>query len=193
MVAPFRLIPPRADRPALLTLLAVTSVATVACGASASGANRPLPSYAGHAIELFDDVIEPEAVGLDLEQVTDPRTDALLRERTQLSDAALRVRITTLTEKSEGAQPLFQLGVRILETVAGPFPPPDNFTVTVRAGSPSMGIVKNLESAIIGRSFVAFVRAFVLSDGERELHFHLAPDTKPEVAAVREAMQKNEH
>jgi hypothetical protein len=186
-------VPPRANVPVLPRLILATSLATFACGASASGANRPLPSYAGHATELFDDSLEPNAVGLDLEQLTDPKSDALLRERAQLSDATLRVRVTTLTEKSDGAESLFQLGVRILETVSGPFPPPDDFTVTVPARSASVGIVRNLANVIVGKSFVAFVRAFVLSDGERELHFHFAPDTKSEVAAVRDAMQKNEH
>jgi hypothetical protein len=185
-------VPPRANVPVLPRLILATSLATFACGASASGANRPLPSYAGHATELFDDSLEPNAVGLDLEQLTDPKSDALLRERAQLSDATLRVRVTTLTEKSDGAESLFQLGVRILETVSGPFPP-DDFTVTVPARSASVGIVRNLANVIVGKSFVAFVRAFVLSDGERELHFHFAPDTKSEVAAVRDAMQKNEH
>jgi hypothetical protein len=184
---------PRVDSSALLTLLAAISLVTTACGASATEANRPLPSYAGHATELFDDAIEPRAVGLDIEQSADPRTDALLRERAQLSDGALRVRVSTLTEKTDGPESMFQLGLRTLETVAGPFPPPDDFTVTVHARTPSIGIVRNLESAIVGKTFVAFVRAFVLPDGDRELHFHFAPDTKPEVEAVREATQKNEH
>jgi hypothetical protein len=184
---------PRVDSSALLTVLAAASLVTLACGASGAGANRPLPSYGGHATELFDDAIEPRAVGMDIEQSVDPRTDALLRERAQLSDASLRVRVNTLTEKSDGTDSMFQLGLRILETIAGPFPPPDDFTVTVHARTPSIGIVKNLESAIVGKTFVAFVRAFVLPDGDRELHFHFAPDTKPEAAAVREATPKNEH
>jgi hypothetical protein len=174
------------------TFLAATFLAAFGCGAVAD-VNRPLPAYAGRAIELFDDAIEPEAVGLGLEQRTaEPRSDAQLRERVQLADAALRVRVMTLTEKSEGADSQFQLGVRILEKVAGPFPPPDDFTVVVHARSPSVGIVKNLEGSIVGKTFVALVRAFVLPDGDRELHFHFASDTKAEVAAVREATQKSE-
>jgi hypothetical protein len=177
----------------LLTLLAGLSLWAFGCGGAGAEAKRPLPSYAGHAIELFDDGIEPRAVGLDLEQPTDPRGDALLRERAQVSDAALRVRISTLTEKQDGAESLFQLGVHPVETLAGPFPPTEDFVVTVRAKTPSVGIVKSLENAIVGKSFVAFIRAFVLPDGDRELHFHFAPDTKPEVAAVREATRKSDH
>jgi hypothetical protein len=176
---------------AALAALAGLALAGSGCGAAA-GSNRPLPSYAGHATELFDDGIEPAAVGLDLEQATSPRTDALLRERAQVSDAAMRVRIADLTEKQDGADSIFLLGVHPLETLAGPFPPEGDFTVTVHPRTPSVGIIKSLNNAVVGKTFVAFVRAFVLSDGDRELHFHFAPDTKPEVAAVREATQKTE-
>jgi hypothetical protein len=165
--------------------------AFLGCAGANTDATRPLPTYAGHAIELFDDGIEPRAVGLDLEQMSDPRSDALLRERAQLSDGALRVRISTITEKQDGIESLFQLGVHPVETLAGPFPPKEDFVVTVRPHSPSIGILKSLENAIVGKSFVAFVRAFVLADGDRELHFHFAPDTKAEVAAVRDATPKN--
>jgi hypothetical protein len=176
----------------LASALSSSLALALGCGGS-TGANRPLPSYAGHATELFDDAIEPGAVGLDLEQMAIPRTDALLRERAQVSDAALRVRITTMTEKQDGAESMFQLGVHPLETLAGPFPPDGDFTVSIFPKSPSIGIVKNLSNAIVGKTFVGFVRAFVLSDGDREVHFHFAPDTKPEVAAVKEATTKNEH
>jgi hypothetical protein len=177
----------------LLSTLAGVSSLALGCAGSGAGANRPLPSYAGHAIELFDDAIDPKAVGLDTDVRADPRSDALLRERAQVSDATLRVRVTTLTAKHDGSDTLYQMGVRTLENLGGPFPPDGDFTVVMGPRSASMGIVKNLEDAIVGKSFVAFIRAFVLPDGDRELHFHFAPDTKPEVAAVKEAMPKSEH
>jgi hypothetical protein len=172
---------------------ALSSPTLLGCAGSASGANRPLPSYAGHSVELFDDAVEPKAVGFDLEVRADPRGDALLRERAQLSDASLRIRVTTLTAKHDGPDTFYQLGVRTVENLGGPFPPDSDFTLTMGPKSASVGIVRNLEDAIVGKAFVAFVRAFVLPDGDHELHFHLAPDTKSEVAAVREAMVKSEH
>jgi hypothetical protein len=186
-------------RPRVVTLLALLSLplslplllSLGGCAGANADASRPLPSYVGHATELFDDGIEPGAVGLDLEQVNNPRTDALLRERTQVSDAALRVRISTITEKQDGSESQFQLGVHPVETLGGPFPPKEDFIVTVRPRTASIGIVKSLENAIVGKSFVAFIRAFVLPDGDREVHFHFSPDTKALVAAVREATQKS--
>jgi hypothetical protein len=162
-------------------------------GAGSSGANRPLPSYAGHSTELFDDTIEPRAVGLDLEQWSEPRTDALLRERAQVSDAAMRVRIGTLTEKQDETNTRYQLGMKIIETLAGSYPPADDFTVTIDAKNPSAGIVRTLQDGIVGKTFIALVRAFVRPDGDHELHFHLAPDTKAELEAIRAATTKAEH
>jgi len=179
-----------ARRPAALLAPLLLGAAALGCAGSASAVSRPLPSYAGRAVELFDDAIEPAAVGLELERPADPRGDALVRERAQVGDASLRVRVQTITAKHDGPDTFYQLGLRTLEDLGGPFPPEESFVVTLGPRSPSVGIVRNLEDAIVGKSFVAFVRAFVLPDGDRELHFHLAPDTKPEAAAVREAMQQ---
>jgi len=177
-------------RLALAPVLAVVSLSAFGCGSSS--ANRPLPSYAGHATDLFDDAVEPKAVGLLVDEPADPRSDSILRERAQLSDAILRVRVTTVTAKHDGSDTSYQLGLRTVENLGGPFPPDDPFTVTMGPRSASLGIVKNLEDAIVGKSFVAFVRAFVLPDGDRELHFHFAPDNKPVATAVRAAMTKKE-
>jgi hypothetical protein len=177
----------------LPSVLAVLSLPVLGCAGSAGGANRPLPSYAGHALDLFDDSIEPKAVGLEADQRADPRGDAMLRERAQLSDATLRVRVSTLTTKHDGAETFYQLGLRTIENLGGPFPPEAAFAVSMGSRSSSLGLVRNLEDAIVGKSFVAFVRAFVLPDGDRELHFHFAPDTPAEVAAVKAAVSKTEH
>jgi hypothetical protein len=52
--------------------------------------------------------------------------------------------------------------------------------------------MKNFESRLVGYGFVAFVREFATPTGERELHFHLAPDTKEVKAAVSDALALGE-
>ena len=79
------------------------------------------------------------------------------------------------------------MGLRTLEKLAGPFPPAETFELNVGTASPSAGLLKGLEGQIVGKTFVAFVRAFVRPDGDQELHFHLAADSKIEVASVRDA------
>jgi hypothetical protein len=157
------------------------------CTPSADGPHRPLPAYAGHAIELFDDTIEPGAVGLTLDGVLDPKADRGLRERTQVGDAVVRVRATTITSKQEDNGVRYVVGLRTLETIAGQFPPGETFELWVGPTTPAAGILKPMEQQVVGKSLIVFVRAFVRSDGDQELHFHIGPDTKDEINAVRDA------
>lgn len=167
---------------------AVGLLAGCGSGKDPNAPSRPLPTYAGRAAELFDDAIEPAAVGLDFDKSYLPKSDALLRERTQLGDAVLRVRVSTVTAKNDGPTATYQIGLQTIEKLTGEHPPTPTFTVQIDKSSESHGIMKNFESRLVGYFFVAFVREFVRSDGDRDIHFHLAPDTKEVRAAVTDAM-----
>jgi len=156
-----------------------------ACGGDA--AERNLPAYAGHATELFDDVIEPRAVGLELNVTSVPRSDPVLRERTQTGDAVVRVRVQTVTQAGTGRDMVHHLTLETLEQLAGERPPPHEFTVRLDQSSPSAGIVRSLETRLGGKTFIAFVKAFT-AGGERQYHFHLASDTKDVRDAVTESV-----
>ena len=171
-------------------LSAVTLALVLGCGSSRdpNAPTRPLPGWSGHAVEVFDDSIEAAAVGLDLDRGYNARGDTMLRERAQLSDAVRRVRVTTVTAKSDGPDSLYTLGLNTLEELAGKHPPPAQFNVVVSKSSEAHGIMKSFESRLVGQTFVAFVREFVRPDGDRELHFHLAPDSKDVKLAVGDAV-----
>lgn len=169
-------------------------VFVAACGGETP--NSKLPVYERgpnatpaqrHAAELFDDVIEPRAVGLELNITSTPRSDAILRERTQIGDAVVRVRIETVTQSGAGSEVRHQLVLKTLEKLAGEHPPEGDFSVTLDDSSPSIGIVRSLETRLGGKTFIAFVKAFNLG-GERQYHFHLAPDAKDVRDAVAEAV-----
>ena len=159
------------------------------CGGEAVSPRRPLPSYAGHAKnELFDDAIEARAVGLELERPPlSPRRDPLLRERTQTGDAVLRVRIDTVTARDDGVNERYDLGLRVLDKLAGAEDVPVEFTVQIDNNSPSLGIVRSFRGRLGGKVFIAFIREFARPDGDPETHFHLAEDGKAVELAVREA------
>src|ERR1017187_10205943 len=96
-------------------LLAALALSLSGCGGTESGANSPsraLPAYSGHQAELFDDGIDPKAVGLDYDGALDPRLDTKFRERAQLSDAVLRAKIETVTVRGEGAEARYDLAFR---------------------------------------------------------------------------------
>jgi hypothetical protein len=157
------------------------------CSGSATNTNRPVPPYSGHSADLFDDVIEARAVGLDPETGKSVRGDPVFRERVQLADAAVRVRVDTITVKQEETGATYQIGFRVMDKLAGVHPPGESFTVAVDKSGPSAGILRSYETQLVGKRFIAFVRLFGKSDGDREYHFHLSPDTKDVAVAVHDA------
>ena len=161
-------------------------------GPPAEAPKRPLPTYAGHAAELFDDAIEPRAVGQDIDPANAPRADPLLRERAQIGDAVMRVRVSTVTAKQEDTGTTYQVAFHVVEKLTGRFPPDDGFGVTISKESPSRGTLATFEGRLIGMQFIVFLRAFVRPDGDQELHFHIAPDSKDELQAVKDAVALND-
>lgn len=178
----------------------------ICCGAGAEPAREPGPSlspYSGRATELFDDIIEPSAVGYQGGDSNGSHTsDALLRERTQTGDAVIRARVVTVTSEPEARGDGWRIGLRSLETLAGKASPAaladGEFTFVVNGDAPAAGIVRMLEARLVGTTFVVFLRQFehvkgpgAQDDGDRpppsELHFHFAKDDKDELAAVHVA------
>jgi hypothetical protein len=196
------------DMPMLSAALLVSLC--ICCGGAADGSlapvapATPLLPYAGHETELFDDVIEPSAVGdaaaaAGAGSSAFAKDDPLLRERTQTGDAVVRARVVTVTSGSEERGDGWRIGFHTLETVAGKRPPDDEFTFVVDRRAPAAGVVRMLEAHLVGATFVVFVRQFVPSDhgapadgsgvdaAPAELHFHFAKDDKDELGAVRQA------
>jgi hypothetical protein len=154
--------------------------------------------YSGHDAALFDDAIEPVAVGYGSYGTVDtgssPKNDMLLRERTETGDAVVRARVVTVTSDPEASGAGWRIGLHVLETVAGKRPPPNDLTFVVGGTAPAAGIVRTLEARLVGTTFVVFVREFGRapnpndeSGDERgaELHYHFARDDKDELGAVR--------
>jgi hypothetical protein len=171
----------------VLAGLAAVVVATAACGKGASGPGRDLPPYNGHSVDLFDDGIDPDAVGFQVAPGEPPMSDTRLRERTQTGDAVVRARVMTVTEKREEKRHTWQLGMHTLERLAGSGPLDDDFTVEVEDTDPGAPMVHAFEGGLVGKTFVAFVRAFARAGepDEWDEHFHLAADS----AAVKQAVQ----
>jgi hypothetical protein len=174
-------------------------LALVACGGGTPGArnpDRPLPPYTGHAAELFDDGIEPSAVGYPADPTVNPVSDTRVRERTQIGDAVVRARVTTVTSKSEERGRAWQIGLHTLERLAGSGPLETDFVLTVLPNDAAAGIVHGFEARLVGAKFVAFVREFARDKappGEAgDLRFHLAADSADEVKAVKEAVLREQ-
>jgi hypothetical protein len=170
------------------SLAAAMGLALACGGPDANSPNRPLPPWEGHESELFDDGIDPRAVGLNLDDTRTPQSDDRVRERTQTGDAVVRARVDTVTEKRSGEGSEYWLGLRVVEKLAGEHAPPDEFVVRFDKGSPSTGIVRSLDSRLGGKTFVVFVKEFKGPDNEPRFYAHLSADSKDVVAAVKDAM-----
>ncbi|HMJ52158.1 MAG TPA: cobalamin ABC transporter substrate-binding protein [Polyangiaceae bacterium] len=169
------------------------ALSAVACGSRAAAAPSPqnFPVYAGNAVQLFDDRIEPTAVGL-ADVADNPRTDAVLRARTQRAEVVARARISTVSVDSAGGRPVYRLRFTFVEplVVSRGFSG-NQIEIAVRDDSPAFGIVKWLDTRLIGHSFVAFFHRFA-GNYEPEVRFHLSPDDPQVLAAVRDASALNE-
>lgn len=179
-------------RRAVVAAFLASSLLGCSGGAGTGGAGRAVTPYSGRQADLFDDTIEPAAVGLDFDKSYSPRLDKVLRERVQVGDAVLRVRVSTVTTKTDGPDAIYQLGLHTVEKLAGDHPPPPDFTVQIDKSRESHGIMKSFEGRLVGTSFIAFVREFAHPAGDREVHFHLAPDTREVRAAVSDALLMGE-
>jgi len=183
--------------PGGLELRALATVATLAgtlasCGGGTPDArnpDRPLPPYIGHATELFDDGIEPTAVGFPMDPSGSPLGDTRVRERTQTGDAVVRARVRTVTSKVEDRGLSWQIGFHFVERLGGTGPLEADFTLPVLASDPAAGIVHAFEARLIGKTFIVFVREFSHAGSPQgdpgDLRFHVAADSADEAKAVK--------
>jgi hypothetical protein len=88
----------------------------------------------------------------------------------------------------DGVDVEYVISVKMVEKLGGA-DLPEEMSVYVGKQSPSLGIVKSLDSRLGGKTFVAFMKEFRGPDGEPRWHFHFSPDTKDVVAAVKEAYE----
>ena len=104
-----------------------------------AGADAGLPRWEGHAVELFDDNIDPAAVGLSLEGPS-PRSDAHLRERAQTADVVARVRVQTVTVDSIAGDQTYHLGVQVgVPTLTQAKVPDRSFELSIKPASGASG------------------------------------------------------
>src|SRR5262249_53104289 len=147
---------PRSKRAQAFACVLVLAALGSACGGgNADSPGRAVSPYSGRQADLFDDTIEPAAVGLDFDKGYAPRVTKTLPQRAQVGTAANRVIVATVTAKKDGPEATYQLGLHTVEKLAGKNLPPTDFTVQINKASESHGIMKNFESRLIGYAFVA--------------------------------------
>ncbi|HEY4118844.1 MAG TPA: cobalamin ABC transporter substrate-binding protein, partial [Byssovorax sp.] len=169
-----------------LFLALLASVVSTSCVPAQRGASTAstLPRWEQHDREVYDDNIDPAAVGLSLEGPS-AYADKFLRERAQTAEVVGYMRVDTVTVESVGDAKRFRLGVRVATPTLGKSKVEErDFELEVSAGNPLLGA--GFEQRVRGKKFIGFIHRYADDMGESTVHFHLSADT-PEVArAVQE-------
>lgn len=182
-------------RPASLLAVALLAAAVApACSESPTETRSPaalgLSPWVDRARIVFDDNIEPAAVGVAMD-VPSARGDKFLRERALTADLVSRLRVQTVTIETVGDDSTYHLGVQVATPTLAPDPRITEKTLelVIRTTTPAYGIAKALDQRMQGLTFIGFISRFASPDGsEVDLHWHLAPDTADVAEAVKEAV-----
>ncbi len=169
-------------------LIPLACVVMAACGGTNSDANVPVgsfPRWEGEQRSLFDDQIDPTAVGLAMDGRS-AASDPLLRRRAQSAEIVARMRVQTVTRDTVGARTSYTL---ILQVGMPPLLPlkfqAQTVELLITPATGAFGIVESLEASLRGRTFTGFVRRFAGVEAP-ELHWHLAADNAEVAQIVQE-------
>lgn len=177
-----------------LAALLVAGVAAPACSDPGTEVRSPaalgLPPWDERARAVFDDNIDPAAVGYTMDTPS-ARADKFLRERAQTAELVARMRVQTVTIDTIGDDSTYHLGVQVGSPTLAPNPKIEDRTLelVIRPASPAFGVAKALDQRMQGVTFIGFVHRYASADGsEVELHWHMSPDTGEVAGAVKEAV-----
>jgi hypothetical protein len=143
------------------------------------------PPYDGQLRDLFDDEIDPAAVGLAMDG-SSPANDPLLRLRCQAADIVAQLKVQTVTRDSVGAKTTFVLALQVGQPPLMPSKMEERHVeLSINPEMGSFGIVQNLEASLRGKTFIGFVKRFRSDDGP-VLHWHLTADNEDVAQVVHE-------
>jgi hypothetical protein len=178
----------RATLPLSLMVSALT-----ACGAPQNpqaAALAALPPYKGRDTELFNDSIEPAALGMAMDR-PHFRGNQEFRERAQAAGFVGMAKITTVTVDKVEDRSTYHLR---LTRVGAPFAGSDTSTtvdIDVRPHSAAYGLIHQVQTRAQGKTVTAMWKRY--REGEEAVvHYYLAPDDAETVAAAKEAIALHE-
>lgn len=177
------------NRRTLMTLCGTSLVSGAACGGRPDEPEAPdisnLPPYQGQLAQLFDDGINPLAVGVALDAAT-AAEDPMLRPRMENAELVARVRIQTVTVDVVGAVSRYTLGVQVGQPpLIAPEIDDIGFEFDVGPEQAAYSVLESMGDRLRGRTFVGLIRRFAGRRG-LEHHFHFTADVQEVHDAVRQ-------
>ena len=89
--------------------------------------------------------------------------------------------------RDDAAGNRYDIGIRTIEQLTGGDTLPEHVVLRVERSSAGFGILRNFETRLGGKTFIATMKSFVRPDGDPETHFHFARDGKDVQKAVLDA------
>ncbi len=167
--------------------------AGAALGAVACGPPRPttapkaekFPAYGAAEAALFGDTIAEDFLGGERPQPI--HEDERLFRRVERADSVFAARITTVDRDSQGDEgPHFSLTALPVGPVLAGRAEETAVTLLVPPASASYSWVRSLETALVGRPLILFMKRYN-DAGAARIHWHLEPDVLPVRMAVERA------
>ncbi len=142
--------------------------------------------WEGRFKSLFDNGIEPAAVGLSLDGST-PEEHPLLASRVPDAEIVAILSIQTLSSDSFGVQTRYTLTMQVDgQPLIPAHTSQRRFELQVLRGMPGFGIVERLGTELRGRKFIGFLRRFPGNEGP-QWRWHLTAATRAVAEVIRTA------
>lgn len=167
----------------LCTCLCIT---TTGCGAAVLGPNSAeLEPWQGQLQQLFDDSVDPSAIGLAGPSFS--TAQGALHQRADKADYIVFARAVTVSTQGVDQALCYVISLRIEpEPIVGRKPPFDSLELVVTQDNPTFSLVQARDIQLTGTKFVAFLRFFPGSP-DPMIHWHLARDGQDVVHAIKNA------
>lgn len=171
-------------------MILVACAAATGCaryrGRAKAASTGDLPPSAAEESPLFDDRIDPAAVGV-ADVTTQQDDEAALRGRARQANLVARMRVQAVSLESLNQQACYRLQFSVIgEPIVQRAFRERTFEVLLDPNAPAYNTVRWLDTAMVGKTFVGFVRQ-VTGDGPPILRFHFSRDDAGVLRTVEEA------
>lgn len=169
------------------TFFALWILALAACGSGQSTADVPLedlPPYTAEQAALYNDAIAPEVFGLNTTPGREKPEEFV--QLVQQADHIGRVKLVTITRTKTPADGRirYHLALQPLgDPLRGETLQPQ-VELTVGMGSPSISLLRALDSEAIGSKFIILLKRY-RAKGQMVLHFRAYPDSAKVADAIK--------
>jgi hypothetical protein len=144
-----------------------------------------LPPYTAEQAALYNDALAPQIFGI--ESLAAPEKKLKIGDLVEHADTVARTKLITVTRTrtpSDGRVRYLLVVQPLGEPLAGQ-PLPASLELTVGLGSPSLSLLRTMDTEVVGSKFILFLKRY-RAHGQSTLHFRAEVDS----AELADTIQK---